>query len=139
MPQVRPEKGKKKKSHYLFCFSYIYTHVYMYIFFYIYIFFIFIFSPVLAISRHMFWLAHGIAFLGQGSDPSHSCNLCCSCGNAGSLSTVPGRGLNLCSCAPEMLLIPLHHSGNSCFSKSYTNFYPKAVRTHIKMSVRRYC
>ena len=43
------------------------------------------FSFFLATPQH-------IVFLGQGSDRSHSCNLSCSCGNAGSLNNcaVPG-------------------------------------------------
>ena len=50
---------------------------------------------------------------GQGSEPSFSCDLCCSCGDAGSKApAMLGWGLNLCPSAPEMLQILLHHSGN---------------------------
>ena len=51
----------------------------------------------------LFWPPHGhMEFLGQGSDPSPSCNLSQSCGNA----TVPGWGVSLCPGIPKMSLIP---------------------------------
>lgn len=40
---------------------------------------------VLATLRHK-------KLLGQGSDPSHSCNLCCSCGNTGSFNPLCRTG-----------------------------------------------
>ena len=43
-------------------------------------------------------------FLGQEPDPGHIFDLHCSCGNA---------GVEPASWRPEMLLMPLHHSGNS--------------------------
>ena len=51
-------------------------------------------------------------FLDQGSDPSHSCNLCHSYGNARSLTHCAEPG-NLCPSAAETLTIPLCYSGNS--------------------------
>ena len=56
-------------------------------------------------------------FLSQGSNLSHTCSLCCSCGNAGSL-TVPDLVSNLHPSAPETLLILSCHSGNSSFHSS---------------------
>ena len=53
-------------------------------------------------------------FPGQRSDPSHSCNLHCSRGTAGSFNPLGGES-NLCPGAAEMLLIPLCHSSNSYF------------------------
>ena len=39
----------------------------------------------------LFWLPSGIrSSWGQGSAQSHTCNLCCSCGNSRSLTHVPG-------------------------------------------------
>ena len=54
-------------------------------------------------------------FLGKGSNLRHSCNLNHSCSIARSLPTVPGQGSNLHASAPKMMLILLHHSGNSWF------------------------
>ena len=48
-------------------------------------------------------------FLGQGSDPSHSCGTYTTSFNP----TVPGQGSILCPGAAETPPIPLHHSRNS--------------------------
>ena len=53
-----------------------------------------------------------VAFLGQGSDLSRSCDLRHSCSNVGS---VPGRGSNLHAGIAEMPLILLCHSRNSFY------------------------
>ena len=57
-------------------------------------------------------------FQGQGLNPSHSCDLHCSCGNAASFEpTAAGQGLNLHFCnhpsCCSWLFNPLHHSRNS--------------------------
>ena len=52
-------------------------------------------------------------FLGQGANPNHSCDLCHSCGNAGSLTNCAGLGIKPASQAPGSLLILLYHSKNS--------------------------
>ena len=53
-------------------------------------------------------------FLSQGSDPSHSCNLCHSCGSAGSFNALCGAGNGPCLLAlHETPLIPLCHRGKS--------------------------
>ena len=59
-----------------------------------------------------------IVFLGQGSDPSHSCNLPHSCGN--SRPTVPSQRGRLCSKAAETqpnLLLLSRNSSQSCLFK----------------------
>ena len=53
-------------------------------------------------------------FLGQGSDLSHDCKLCCSYGNATSLGINPS-----CPDFTETRPIPPHHSGNT-----YILFFP---------------
>ena len=77
---------------------------------YLYLSFLPLFSffpfPFLAVLRHM-------EFLGQGSDPSCSCELLCSCGKLGSFNPLCwAGGWNLHPGAAEMLPIPLCHSGN---------------------------
>ena len=56
----------------------------------------------LADCRHM-------EFPGQGSEVNCSCNLFCSCGNAGSLTHRVKLGLTLLPRTPEMLPIPSCH------------------------------
>ena len=56
-------------------------------------------------------------FPGQGSDPSCSRDLCCSCSNAGSFNPLHWAGDQTCTStatwvAPQ-ILNPLHHGGNS--------------------------
>ena len=57
-------------------------------------------------------------FPGQGSDPSHSCNLRCSWG-PDPLTHRARPGSNLRPGAAEMAPIPLPHSGNSSFLTFY--------------------
>ena len=52
-------------------------------------------------------------FLGQGSDPSHTRNIHCSCGSAGSLPHCAGLGIESASQCPRDLSIPLCHSRDS--------------------------
>ena len=54
-----------------------------------------------------------VEFPGQRSDPSHSSDLSRSCSYMKSLTHRPRPGMELASCAPKTLLIPLCHSGNS--------------------------
>ena len=70
------------------------------------LFFFSFFLSLSATSRYM-------EYPGQGSDPSRSHNLSCSCGNAGSLTTVLGWRLTRHPSAPKTLSIPLCHSRNS--------------------------
>ena len=65
----------------------------------------------LATSWHM-------EFLGQGSDPSHCCNLHHSYGNSRSSNPLcQGQGLNLCPGTRD-ITNPLCHSRNSCTPNS---------------------
>ena len=68
----------------------------------------FVYFSFLVTLRH-------IEFLGQGSDPSHICNLHLSCSNTRSFNPVCqlAQGLNLHPGTAEMPPIPLHHSRNS--------------------------
>ena len=50
---------------------------------------------------------------GQGSDLSHSCDLCCSCSNTGSLTHCAGPGIKPASQRSRDTAILLHHSGES--------------------------
>ena len=70
-------------------------------------YFLLFFLSFLATSQHM-------EFLAQGSDLSCGCDLCHSCGNAGSFNPLcQGQGWNLHPGATEMPLIPLCHGRNS--------------------------
>ena len=63
----------------------------------------------------VFGQIHGIwKFVGQGSNLSHSCDLCHSCGNAGLLAHCTGWGIEpaLLQRQPWILNL-LHHNGNS--------------------------
>ena len=69
---------------------------------FIYLFIYFISSP-----RHM-------EFPGQGSDLSHTCNLCQSCGKPGSLTPCSRLGISPASqCSVRVLPILLRHRGKS--------------------------
>ena len=59
-------------------------------------------------------------FLGKGSYLSNNCDLYCSCGNVGSLTHCAGPGTEPAS---QMLLILLHHSGNSILSHSFFHLF----------------
>ena len=50
---------------------------------------------------------------GQGSDPSQSCSLSCSCGNTRSLTRYAGPRIKSASQGSQDPLIPLCHCGNS--------------------------
>ena len=65
-------------------------------------------------------------FLGQRSDPSHSCDLSFSGSNARPLTYCAGPGMNLHPSAPKTLPIILHHSRNSSL------YFDAAVWTEIK-------
>ena len=84
------------------------------------------FSPLLCFSA----TPQRMEFPGEGSDPSHSCNLCHSCHNTGSLTHCPGWGSNLCPSTLETLLIPVHHSENSDLHHFYTASRAKAHLLH---------
>ena len=62
-----------------------------------------------------FWCPASYGISWPGSDPSRSCDLRCSCGNARSLATVPGRRWNLHPDAVKMSPIPLCRRRNSSF------------------------
>ena len=64
------------------CMHYIYVFLYMY---YIYVFYIYIYIYVFYGSTCGIW-----KFLGQGSNPSHYCNLHHNCGNTRSLTLCAG-------------------------------------------------
>ena len=67
-----------------------------------------------------------LEFLGQGSDPSYSCDLHCIWSNTRSLTHCAGPGSNLSPSTAEMLQIPLCHSGNSKANVFFsTYFLPK--------------
>ena len=80
-------------------------------------------------------------FLGQGSDLSCGCNLCCSCGNARSLTTAPGWGSNLYPSAPKKPLILLHHSRiHLCVSEEapWSSWYSHQQCNNITFSFLMY-
>ena len=62
-----------------------------------------------------------VEFLGQGSDPSHSCDLSHSCTMLDPSPTVPSWGLNLGPGAPKTPLILLRHKRNSQILKHEIN------------------
>ena len=64
------------------------------------------FFPFLATPRHM-------EFLGQGSNPNCSCDLCHGCGNAESFNPALDQVSNLHPGTTEMPPILLHHHRNS--------------------------
>ena len=59
-------------------------------------------------------------FPGKGSNPSHSCNLCHSCGNSASLTHWAQLGRKPAPPQKQhQVLNPLHHSRNSCKLKFF--------------------
>ena len=50
----------------------------------------------------------------QGLNPSHSSNLCHSCSNEGSLTHVPGQGLNTCLCRLSTMSLGKKLGRNLC-------------------------
>ena len=81
------------------------------------------------------FFVHPVAYRvpSQGSDPNHSCDLCQSCGNAGSFNLWARDRTRILSAA-EMLLIPWHRSGNSNVSESWKHAKWKKIitkRSHI--------
>ena len=65
----------------------------------------------------LFWLPQDMELPGQGSDPSHSCDLHCNCGNAGSLTHYARPGIEPASQSlRDTPPIPLCHSRNSLSS-----------------------
>ena len=63
-----------------------------------------------------FWLPCGIrSALGQGSDLSHSCNLCHSCSNTGSLTHCSGPGTEPAGCCQSCCTIMRTPSKRFCF------------------------
>ena len=82
-------------------------------------------------------------FPGQGSDPSHSCNLCCGCSNTRSLTHWSGPGSNLHSGAAWMLSIQLCYIGNSwvpsfnqCFFVSHILLF--RVKSYMRKVFKNY-
>ena len=73
-------------------------------------------------------------FLGQGSDPSHSCDLIHSYGNPESLTTVRGQGSNLCPSAPKRPLVPLSHIGSASFPQTCNFQFPVSSPTKLNLA-----
>ena len=81
-------------------------------------------------------------FLGQGSDPSYSCDLCCSCSNAGSLTCCAGPGIEPVSqhgvdaIAPQQELQILMFNDSLGHSVSTVLLFTFLKRQFVFLSVR---
>ena len=73
--------------------------------------------PMLGVESKLQLLAYTTATL----DPSHICDLCCSCGNARSLTHWARPGIKSAS-SSSWVLNPLSHNGNSPIKHFINNF-----------------